>query len=522
MYLWTNGTEHIIASGRGIARIGGRDRIHRILGGGGAKRQEPVLEFFAVGATRVLFGRNKETFALALESFEVEPIALELVRAMVALADGRFIAAVGRKGTDGKARTSLVAMDEAGVIAGKPITLAKAKRITWPGGVWAKGAVPWPDEDPDPDEDSPFEPNELDVEAPKLKSAAPKPGLAWHGQVRLHLGPFGLVVTSSYSGLVGVFDPVTLAPRFAIRVPTDEEVEIRATATAQGVLVTVGLEGGEGTVLHVAPDATVIAHRSKFGRDLANDLGAHVLLSKDVVLVSNDAHVYQLRLPDLEATKAKGIDEDMHLFASASAGDQHVMLFGDPLMPPHTWELMSAIAGATPKFAVLPMPDFREPVAPEPPPGPERVRGAPLLAVLARPGNWTGAPGGDVAFQLAITSTGAAVTGIYFELGGPAIDGKLVKPGEVTLGDATGEFVQRGNVWRAELPALAFEAGFARIERKSKTDPPPPPNPSREASIRLAALIAGSGLLMVRVGPIGATGTAGSGMQGRSVIVGQP
>jgi len=520
MYLWTNGTEHLIASGRGIARVGGRDRVYRILGAiSGAKRQEPTLDFFAVGTDRVLFGRNREAFSLALESFDIEPIALDPVRAMVGLADGRFVAAVARKGTDGKSRTALVVLDDAGANS-KPLALGKAKRITWPGGIWAKGAVPWPDEDPDPDEDSPFEPGELDVEAPKLKGAAPKPGLAWHGQVRLQLGPFGLVVTSTYSGLVGVFDAATLAPRFAIRVPTQDEAEIRATATAQGVLVTVGLEGAEGTVLHVAPDATVIAHRSKFGRDAANDLGAHVLLSKEVAVVSNDAHVYHLRLPDLEATKAKGIDEDMHLFASASAGDRHVMLFGDPLMPPHTWELMTALAGATPKYAPLPMPDFREPVAPEPPPGPERVRGAPLLAVLARPGNWTGAPGGEVLFQLAVTSTGAAVTGIYAELSGPAIDGKLITPAEITVGDATGEFVQRGNVWRAELPKLAFEAGFARIERKSKTDPPPPPNPAREATIRLTHAATGSGLLMVRIGPVGASGTAGSGMQGRSVIVG--
>ena len=144
----------------------------------------------------MLFGRNKETFALALESFEVEPIALELVRAMVALADGRFIAAVGRKGTDGKARTSLVlAMDEAGVIMSKPITLAKAKRITWPGSVWAKGAVPWPEQIPIPTRTARSSPARLDVR-PRPSSSPPHPSPASRGTVRSACtsGPFGLVI----------------------------------------------------------------------------------------------------------------------------------------------------------------------------------------------------------------------------------------------------------------------------------------------------------------------------------------
>ena len=163
------------------------------------------------------------------------------------------------------------------------------------------------------------------------------------------------------------------------------------------------------------------------------------------------------------------------------------MLFGDPLMPPHVGadvrdRRRDAEVRGAPGNARFPA----SPSHPEPPPGPERVRGAPLLAWCSRdPGNWTGAPGGDVAFQLAITSTWCGGSpGSISRLGGPAIDGKLDQAGrgDARRRDERVRPARAGNVWRAELPALAFEAGFARIELEVEDrSATATPNPSREA-----------------------------------------
>ena len=70
---------------------------------------------------------------------------------------------------------------------------------------------------------------------------------------------------------------------------------------------------------------------------------------------------------------------------------------------------------------------------------------------------------------------------------------------------------------RAELPELALEAAF-EVDSNKKAPPPPPIEP-RRVIVTIRGEKAGAGLLTVRVGPIGASGTSGSAMQGKTLTI---
>jgi hypothetical protein len=128
-----------------------------------------------------------------------------------------------------------------------------------------QGTVPWPDEDSERAAGEPFDPRALDIKRGKGP---------WQGEVRLHANRHGVVVTSSYSGLIAGFDPRTLAPAWAFRVPVQSETAIHAIALDGGALVVLCIEGKHAAVLRADREGAVKAQRAKLGRDLAWGLRA--------------------------------------------------------------------------------------------------------------------------------------------------------------------------------------------------------------------------------------------------------
>jgi hypothetical protein len=105
------------------------------------------------------------------------------------------------------------------------------------------------------------------------------------------------------------------------------------------------------------------------------------------------------------------------------------------------------------------------------------------------------------------------------EVGGAALDGEgIVAVQSVSSGsDAPVEFSSEGRTARAELPELSLTAGFVPAKDKKKN--PTPPQPSEKVVVRLRAERPGTGLLTVRVGPLGSPDTRGSALSGRNVSV---
>jgi hypothetical protein len=118
----------------------------------------------------------------------------------------------------------------------------------------------------------------------------------------------------------------------------------------------------------------------------------------------------------------------------------------------------------------------------------------------------------SVSLRLQLSNRGGPLTGMYVELGGNAISDAFVAGEETTLGGVKGRFEKKGSAFRAELTDAKVEAHFADATRAD-------PAPSIELIVKLKAQKAGSGLMTIRVGPLGATGTMGSVMEGRSFIV---
>lgn len=163
----------------------------------------------------------------------------------------------------------------------------------------------------------------------------------------------------------------------------------------------------------------------------------------------------------------------------------------------------------------------KKPTAPPVPAVPERVRGPASLSLLAASApSWNLAAGEATILELTLTSNGGPVpSGVYVEVGGPGLP--FVAAKDVTVGTEKGTFEVKGPVARADLKAIKIDAGYPPPEKVKGKPVDSLPNPKLAVKIALSGAKAGQGLLTVRVGPItSAGGTAGSAMQGKTVIVG--
>jgi hypothetical protein len=104
---------------------------------------------------------------------------------------------------------------------------------------------------------------------------------------------------------------------------------------------------------------------------------------------------------------------------------------------------------------------------------------------------------------------------MYVEIGGEAVTGGLVTAANADGNGATAAFAANGSVLRAELSAIVLDAGYADL----KAVPKGTPQPGFDLALAVRGAKAGSALMTVRVGPLGAVGPAGSAMQGRGITI---
>lgn len=165
----------------------------------------------------------------------------------------------------------------------KTLEVPDAAKVKWPAGmVWAKGVTPpW--------------------------SKAKEPG----HDAYLASNPSGLVLAERSSGIVAVMRPGKAEFEFAVRVPTQDEADLTAAATPQGVLITLCIEGRNSALVHVDAKGKILASlatvKTELEEELAWGLGPAVLVGGTKAFVVHEytiPQVLDLKLPDLgiEAT----------------------------------------------------------------------------------------------------------------------------------------------------------------------------------------------------------------------------
>lgn len=521
MKLWTNGRTHLVVTGRGLARLSEQRTIHRFPPPAPGKRdlEPPFPLFLAVlddEGTKLVFGRPEgwASAKLGKQGFEVTEHAAQLPLAVTSLGGAEAVALAVEPGPGQVLRAVLHRANvslEGGVELLEVVPTPMPKRITWwKDAIWEAGEVPWPEDEDD----------ELDFS--QLASAETAPEL---GKLRLTANAHGVVATSTQTGTVAVWDPKTLAPRFAIRVPTQDEAEIYAHATPEGVFVVLTIEGRDSAMLHAAPDGKLIAKRHKMGRDVAYGLGDPMVVGNQAFVTHAEtaAKTYAVSLPDLGAKANKDFEGDkthiLHHGVSAD-GTAALVAYGDPAAGPQKWELAVVRPGEK-KLQVeeLIIPDFRSLSLGVGGGGPKRMEGPPALGLANKERNWRTNLGEPLTLSFDIPSNGGPGTGLVFELSGDVLKNGLLKPVEIVLGDVTAPFQGSGANWKVELPQVPIEAAFAASNPRTK-QVFPQSNTKLSARVRFESVAKGQGLLMIRVGPLAATGRSGSAMDGRTVTVG--
>ncbi|WP_437983292.1 hypothetical protein [Sorangium sp. So ce117] len=538
MAIWTNGTDFVLCTRWGIARSsGGRDRKQTVLRfpTKGLRRDEdpPELVSFVVldadgrralvlreGGSPSIWTHDDDGGALTpCEAGEILGLAASPGGPMVALAVDRT------PGSGARLRLRAARLDGARLDLGDDIAIPEAPRLAWRSSLFKEGSR-WPEEpneeDDDEPEDPPFDPRLLGVE---IQGAG---GACWRGTVRLSASRFGIGVTSTYSGLVAVLDPRTLACRLAVRSPAErEQFDIFVLPMPEGALVTLVANYRHTEFVYVDTSGAVRGHRHQFGKDLAWGADSPGLAwDERTVLVSQslgEEQIQSLTLPALEASRF-GEDTGGLIDAGSSAdGAAHFTArTHHSYKRPHNWHLSRWTRhGARYRASEIEMPDFR-PVEPPAPASPaaKRAEGAPALGAVADSATpWRARVGAEAVLRVRVENCGGPARGLFVEIGGAALADGMVSALAVAIeGSAVVAFTREEAAARAELPEAVLEAGFMPAASKGASAALRP-QPAIVIELRVRAERAGQGLLSVRVGPRGATGTAGSAMVGRSFTV---
>ena len=521
MRVWTDGDVHVVVGEAGV-------EVHRpkqvpalFSPGKRAARGWPPRDVLAVVSReplRAWVGAGREVRVVA---FDGKPVVERTVEAHVldaiGLGDGRVLACLA---APGERRARLVMVDGAAedLSGAQELALPPVTRIEWPGGVWEKDAVPWPEDDVEEDEG----PTALDV----LAVGRDRPdGSVGFDEVQLSMNEHGLAVTGVAAGVVAVLPPDGSRVDFAVRIPTQvEETEIFAARTAEGVLIVVCIEGRHAALLHVAPDGRVIASRHKIGRELAWGMGPPVVQGDRVVVFEvgegGEDRLHDIKLEGLTVAKSTALNERPtgRISAWTTPGSSSFLLGLGGRASLVKRGARGVLAGT--------LLDKPPPPAAPPRPLPPLIplaSGPPTLALARsseRPVPWEMAVEQSFTIAIPFANQGGASKGIAFELGGAALQSGLVQPVRARVGEIEAPLVVKGNVARAELSTLPMVAGFAIEPTVGKIKPiPPPPAPVQVAYVDIVGVKAGTAVLTVRITPLAALPSRGSVLQGKAVTV---
>ena len=521
MRVWTDGDVHVVVGEAGVEVHRPKQPPALFSPGKRAARGWPARDVLAVigrEPLRAWVGSGREVRVVALDPpATVERTVEAHVLDAVGLGDGRVLACLA---PPGERRARLVVVDGAAedLTGAQELALPPVTRIEWPGGIWEKDDVPWPEDDVEED----GELTALDV----LAVGREKPdGALGFDEVQFSLNDHGITVTGVSAGVVAVLPPDASRVDFAVRVPTPvDETEIFAARTAEGVVIVVCIEGRHAAILHVAPDGRIIAARHKIGKELAWGMGPPVVQGDRLVVFEvgegGDDRLHDIKLEGLTVAKSNALGERPSGRISVWSGPGGApFLLGLGLRA----SLVKRGARGSLAGALLDKPP-PPPSAPRPLPPLIPLAGGPPTLALARsserPAPWEMGVGEPLTIAIPFTNQGGASKGIVFEIGGAALQGGLVQPVRVRVGEVEAPLVMKGAVARAELSVLPLQAGFAIEPTVGKIKPlPPPPAPVQIAHIDLVGVKPGSAVLTVRITPLAALPSRGSVLQGKAVTV---
>lgn len=530
MICWTSKSAQVAGNGFGIARNAGGKTwdLFRFPEAKALKREEvPECLSFIVSedadGKNVYFGHENKLYRFSFEDTTRPVIVSEdNILDAVRLPDGKLLVSLGRKDSDGKFRAKLVKAkieNQRLILDGTTFIPDAPQKIVWPAGaIWQRGQEPWPEEPQDPeDEDheppAPADISQLDVA--KIMRSGP----VWQ-KVRLARGPYGITVTSNYSGMIAVIDPETLKTRMCVRVPTQPDVNLSAVATPEGVLVTSSVSFRESALLHIASNGTVIRSWFRFGMQPAYGLSSAILFAEDAAIVSQCFRDYECYLVDLTSQVPEKIEimEQCRISGEPAYSDdfQHVVF---PLSEKLEVSKIGLIKREerTPSPKIMKIQNFRQTARSSAFLGPEEIVAPPKLGLataIATP-RWELKANEDTRLDFIVTNLGGAVTGLYVHADGDALKNGLIKFTKFESGLEQATFEDAPTSTRAELPHVTVNA--AKEDRNPKTKVAKLLPTTINISITIKGLRPGDGLLMIRVGPL--EGSAGSALQGKSVAV---
>lgn len=524
MRVWTDGANHLVVGQRGleIYRAGQPPALHPF--SDPARGSWPARHVLAVSSRdplRAWIGRGQRVYLVTIgDAVQVGRAVPAHVLEAVGLPDGRVLACLGPSSEDidaagdahARARLVILQGDAPDPAAAVEVKVPKAPRIAWPGGIWAKDAVPWPEEEVEEGDPPPL----LDALAVAYTQRA---GAASFDDVTCSVNDHGIAFAGAYSGLVLALSPDGTQVDFALRVPTQSsDTEIHAARTAEGVLIVLSIERRQSAILHLAPDGRVITSRDRIGKEIASGLGPPVVQGDKVMLFETGAsggpRLHEITLADLKATKtveAPGRAAGELSTSAGPDGNPFVLGFGDVAC-------LLERGGRGRLLARQLEPPAPPPPPPAPKPGPVRASGPPSLA-LAGPGAprvWTTAAGEALTLEIRFTNHGGPGKGVSVEVGGPALQAGLVQPRRVVLDDLEAALPERGTASRAELPGFTIVAGMGERPPKGEAFADPA---VRVARVELVGVKAGTAVLTVRITPLGAVGGRGSVLQGKSLTI---
>lgn len=519
MRVWTDGAVHVVVGENGVEvhrpkqapvlhplwkRARGGFPLREVLA---VVEQEPLRAW--VGA-----GRQVRVLSLDAEARVEQTIGAHVLDA-VGLGDGRVLACLVPEGAQ---RACLVIVNDGDddLSSTEELALPAAPKIAWPGGIWAKDAVPWPEDDIE-EGDEPLDLSALAVGYPQHD------GSLTFDEVHCSANEHGIAVASVYSGLVVALPPDASRVEYAVRVPTQVgETEIFAARSKDGLVIVLCVEGRQSAILHVAPDGSVLAHRSKIGREAAWGMGPPIVRGDRIAVFEAGPHaenrLQDLKLQDLSVSKSfdTGVRPGGRVSVWATPGGEAFVLGlgtvacvgkrdGNGRLSCAALDRVSPAVSETARVAAA---------------GPGLVKGPPSLALVkseaARP--WEASVGQAFVIDIPFTNQGGVSEGIAVEVSGAATQAGLVTLQRVRVGEAEAALVVKGSAARGELPAVTLPAGSA-VEYDRKKGLPLPDVFTLLARVELTAVKAGASILTVRISPLRAAPGRGSVLQGKSVTV---
>lgn len=211
---------------------------------------------------------------------------------------------------------------------------------------------------------------------------------------------------------------------------------------------------------------------------------------------------------DLSVARFMAPNEEFEITYDDEDGSRHTALTEVLAQMTRGYENALSVQSASGKAKVIAARPLKR--APELP----RVKAAASLTLTtAKHQSWSAVMGASVDLTFVVESTGGAVQGLSFELGGPAITEGIVEAALVQNERMPAATLTRtGSASKGALPHVRMKAGFAPADPNRRYDGR---QPSARIVVRVKVLRDKEALLTVRVTPQNAQGTRGSALQGR-------